>query len=242
MQLLVRNRNLKPKISKIQSDQWTNKKIIITNSIQNPSIRILLLIKTLILNQLKKKKKTSGLSGLVGLALRPLRETMQACDGAMKSLRSPIRSVAENFSDISFSFFFSKFANSIRDFNPPYSPSFFFVFRVPEATEFRYREREKGENWKEGKERRVGSEAVNLRESWKGKVIIVCETITCEEAEILSWDIFCRTNEVWYFCWKKKVKKRLLVWSCGPPRRVWNLSLGKARVRHSPLPLTLLWW
>ena len=56
MQLLVRNRNLKPKISKIQSDQWTNKKIIITNSIQNPSIRILLLIKTLILNQLKKKK------------------------------------------------------------------------------------------------------------------------------------------------------------------------------------------
>ena len=103
-------------------------------------------------------------------------------------------------------------------------------------------EREKGENWKEGKERRVGSEAVNLRESWKGKVIIVCETITCEEAEILSWDIFCRTNEVWYFCWKKKVKKRLLVWSCGPPRRVWNLSLGKARVRHSPLPLTLLWW
>ena len=102
-----------------------------------------MLIKTLILNQLKKKKKTSGLSGLVGLALRPLRETMQACDGAMKSLRSPIRSVAENFSDISFSFFFSKFANSIRDFNPPYSSSFFFVFRVPEATEFRYRERER---------------------------------------------------------------------------------------------------
>ena len=201
-----------------------------------------MLIKTLILNQLKKKKKTSGLSGLVGLALRPLRETMQACDGAMKSLRSPIRSVAENFSDISFSFFFSKLANSIRDFNPPYSSSFFFVFRVPEATEFRYREREKGENWKEGKERRVGSEAVNLRETWKGEVIIVCETITCEEAEILSWDIFCRTNEVWYFCWKKKVKKRSLVWSCGPPRRVWNLSLGKARVRHSPLPLTLLWW
>ena len=68
---------------------------------------------------------------------------MQACDGAMKSLRSPIRSVAENFSDISFSFFFSKFANSIRDSNPPYSSSFFFVFRVPEAAEFRYRERER---------------------------------------------------------------------------------------------------
>lgn len=64
---------------------------------------------------IKKQKKTSGLSGLVGLALRPLRETMQACDGAMKSLRSPIRSVAENFSDISFTFF-PRFANSIRDF------------------------------------------------------------------------------------------------------------------------------
>ena len=143
---LLEIETLNQKFQKYNQTNELIKKIIITNSIQNPSIRILLLIKTLILNQLKKKKKTSGLSGLVGLALRPLRETMQACDGAMKSLRSPIRSVAENFSDISFSFFFSKLANSIRDFNPPYSSSFFFVFRVPEATEFRYREREKGEN------------------------------------------------------------------------------------------------
>ena len=69
MQLLVRNRNLKPKISKIQSDQWTNKKNnnyefnskpFNTNTFayQNPNSESI------------KKKKTSGLSGLVGLALR----------------------------------------------------------------------------------------------------------------------------------------------------------------------------
>lgn len=47
----------------------------------------------------KEEKFTSGLAeGLVEEALRP--ETMQPWDGAMKSLRSPIRSVAENFSDI----------------------------------------------------------------------------------------------------------------------------------------------
>lgn len=49
----------------------------------------------------EREKFTSGLAeGLVEEALSPLRETMQAWDGAMKSLRSPIRSVAENFSDI----------------------------------------------------------------------------------------------------------------------------------------------
>lgn len=41
---------------------------------------------------------TLTLSGFFKL---PLRETMHACDGAMKSLRSPIRSAGENFSDIS---------------------------------------------------------------------------------------------------------------------------------------------
>lgn len=50
---------------------------------------------------MKLWQNTSALSGLVGLVLSPLRDTMHACDGAMKSLRSPIRSVAENFSDIS---------------------------------------------------------------------------------------------------------------------------------------------
>lgn len=39
-------------------------------------------------------------SGLLGVALSPLREITQAWDGAMKSLRSPILRVGENFSDI----------------------------------------------------------------------------------------------------------------------------------------------
>lgn len=157
------------------------------NSIQNPSIRILLLIKTLTLNQLKKKKKTSGLSGLVGLALRPLRETMQACDGAMKSLRSPIRSVAENFSDISFTFF-PRFANSIRDFQSSSSSVLVCLsFQGSGNYGISFREKRSGK-WKlkRGKATRmVGSEAVNLRQTReKGKVIIVCGTITSEEAEI----------------------------------------------------------
>lgn len=45
---------------------------------------------------------TSTLSGFfLSVLLNPLRETIHACEGAMKSLRSPIRSAGENFSDIS---------------------------------------------------------------------------------------------------------------------------------------------
>ena len=200
-----------------------------------------MLIKTLILNQLKKKKKPQVYLAWLDWLWGPWERLCKPATAQWN--RSDLQSAA---------------SPRISPTSP--SPSSSLNSRTQSATSillilllsslslgFRklrnfVTEREKGENWKEGKERRVGSEAVNLGETWKGKVIIVCETITCEEAEILSWDIFCRTNEVWYFCWKKKVKKRLLVWSCGPPRRVWNLSLGKARVRHSPLALTLFWW
>lgn len=52
--------------------------------------------------KLNKTENTLALSGLLVLfAFKPLRETMQACEGAIKSLRSPIRSAGENFSDIS---------------------------------------------------------------------------------------------------------------------------------------------
>lgn len=124
------------------------------NSIQNPSIRILLLIKTLTLNQLKKKKKKpqvylAWLDWLWGPWERLCKTaTAQWNRSDLQSEASP-RTSPTSPSPSSLNS-----RTQSATFNPP-PPPFLFVclFRVPEITEFRLERKEvESGNWKEGKQ------------------------------------------------------------------------------------------